>query len=288
MYSSEGHCKQCPLLRSSPAKSGSIASCHKTQDDEFIAYIFIGAFIAFHVVTYAAFVVASGWDFCPEFGVNYTGWVMIELALLDAFMDYLYYFTEAFATEQLYLYCGVFLFVPQIVPGIACFFCVSYVTFAQDERKNQLWKMPFGMGQEDMADIVNATTTVIYNVVCRPLYATFLSILFALFWNMKVLAAFLFLPLVSEQIENAEAVGLQLLALMVYNELVVENVPQLCIQVMNNNQREEGWTTTSIVSMATSMAFVIKGLFEPTFKICVLRSLSLKLSAVLVENPSRK
>ena len=58
---------------------------------------------------------------------------------------------------------------------------------------------------------------------------------------------------------------------MVYNELVVENVPQFVIQITNNNQRIEGWTTVAIISMATSMAFVVKGLFEPTWKICVLR-----------------
>ena len=53
--------------------------------------------------------------------------------------------------------------------------------------------------------------TIIYNAVYRPIQAIVMSLLFGLFWNMKVLAAFLFLPNISEHIDNAEQVGLQLL-----------------------------------------------------------------------------
>jgi len=168
-YSLEGECQQCPFLRTSAEGAPSLEKCVKVLDDTTVNYLFGAAFAAVHVITYVAFVVASGWEYCPDFGVNLTGWVMVELALVDAFMDYYYYFTEPFANESLHYWCGVFLLVPQILPAIACFCCVTYYTFMSDQRGNQMWQMPFDWTPEDMGDIVKVSLIKIKNPSSRSI-----------------------------------------------------------------------------------------------------------------------
>ena len=218
-------------------------------------YVFVPAFVGCHVIAGIAFAVTG-----RSPGLSWTGLLTAELALVDMLMDFLYFFTNPFATEGLYTACYVVLIISQIVPAIMCFMAVTGVTF-----KDGAWQYPWGSGWklEDMSNFFFMIITVLFNVFMRPTAAVFMSVLFAVLWNMKLLPSFL-------KHLDGETTALNILGLTVYNELILENIPQLYIQAQNNSQLNE-WTLVAVVSFTTSIIFVCKSLFEPTFQICVLR-----------------
>lgn len=215
-------------------------------------YVMPSVFVGFHVVAGMAFCVTG-----KNPGLSFSGILTTELALVDMLLDFLYLFTNPFATEDLLVACFWVQIISNIVPALICFVSVMAVTFEGGLVQYPWctrWKI------DDMANIFFAIVTLLFNVLVRPFVAVLMSMLFGILWSMKLLPAFL----------GQREQTLNFLALIVYNELLLENLPQLIIQGMNNTALEE-WTPLAICSFTTSLFFTFKAFFEPTFKICVLR-----------------
>jgi len=267
-----GVCKQCSGFRTSPTNS-SISDC--VGDGTLTLELWLAlAYAGIHLLAYVAFVVtAPEFSYYPAVGLTYAAWFMVEVALFDEIMDLHYYMKNPFADEALQTCCLSFLIIPQIFPACLCFAYEVCFPLWKDGRIplaadvslwlwGALWAYPFGWKKEDCHNLFYAIVTLLYNMIFRPVKSAFMVVFLIIFWNMKLLSALLIQA-------NEEENALRLLGLMVYNELIIENLPQFCIQFANNTALGT-WSTIAIVSILSSSFFIFKGLFEPTFKFCVL------------------
>ena len=162
----------------------------------------------------------------PNFGLKFWGAVTVEVALLDALLDFYYFFTNPFASVGLHTACFAFLIVPQVLPAILCFCSMIYVTFDpkafggafKGSVFGGVFTVPFGWDKnpEWATSFPKVLVAGVWNCTVRPIAATLLSILFAILWNMKLLGAFLYVMPGSQL--GSEEFGLQVLGFMVYNE----------------------------------------------------------------------
>lgn len=262
--------------------------CKAVEDKGGVTVLFAVVYIIC-VVSTIAYVSRRRDSLTIMLGLSPAGWAFIQLGLLDILFDFYYFVTEPFANAALMRALFAFLFITQIAP---CLVLCQVVRIHCLSSGFHCFEYPFGWTAEDLSDLFKMTAAVLYNIFFRPLrlMAWFVSCL--LLFNMKLMALDDFVPILfygmeeeavkfckanlaclfddAAEEETKRVVNLKMIFFMFFNRILLQDFPQLLIQILNNSALGE-WSVVAVLSAATSIFMMIRSVFEPCYRICVLK-----------------
>jgi len=235
--------------------------CSFAEDTTPVTISFVTVFVGGNIGTIAY----ASWKrsvFSPLLGLRPMGFVSMQLSFLDILTDFYYFIAEPIASPSLHYALFAFLIIPNLLPSL---------WIIQVGLKGTQFKivLPFGWSDEDMSNPEKFIFTILHNVT-RPIQFFLWIVMSCCLWNTKLLALDVFRPFVygEDDAHTGGAVDGFLFFAMMMNEFILENVPQLFLQITNNNQRGN-WTDFSAFSASLGSYFLARGIFEPIYKTVV-------------------
>jgi len=220
------------------------------------AFVFFGGIIC--TIAYASWKRSV---FSPLLGLRPMGFVSMLLSFLDILTDFYYFIVEPIASPYLHYWLFAFLIIPNLIPA-------GWIILEGLKETQFKVVRPFGWSEEDMANPEKFIFTIFHNVT-RPIQFLLWIVASCCLWNTKLLALDVFRPFVyGEQPPAGGAVDGKLFFAMMMNEFMLENLPQLFLQITNNNQRGN-WTDFSAFSVSLGSYFLVRGIFEPIYRTVV-------------------